>query len=66
MTPAPAADEARHARHRDEVNETTRRFSRSLSEAFPDERAHSIERPAPTLWSLLMDWLMAPSPWEKT
>lgn len=25
------------------MNTTTRRFSRSLSEAFPDERAHAIE-----------------------
>ena len=28
-------------------NNTTRRFARSLSEAFPAERAAAIERPAP-------------------
>lgn len=27
------------------MNETTRRFPRSLAEAFPDERACAIERP---------------------
>ena len=30
MTPAPAADEARHARHRAEVNDTTPGFWRAL------------------------------------
>lgn len=64
MTPAPAADEARHARHRAEVNDTTRRYPRSLADAFPDERAHCLERPAPSLWRALLDWLRAPSPWE--
>ncbi len=27
------------------MNTTTRRYARSLSEAFPDERAHCIEGP---------------------
>ncbi len=42
----PSEDENRHQRHRIEYD-TTRRYARSLAEAFPDERAAALHIPRP-------------------
>lgn len=46
------------------MNTTTRRYSRSLAEAFPDERAHCIEHyrsPASDLVPLVVGFVLAVS-----
>lgn len=41
------------------MNHTTKRFARTLAEAFPDQRAASIEPPPRRVVYALINWMLA-------
>lgn len=44
--------------------DTTRRYSRTLADAYPDERAHCIEGPAPKNYGQkAVNWTLALAIW---